>query len=326
MSRPLRIHAFCSIKGGVGKSTLAVACATRLARDDGKIVLIDVDLTGSSLADGLVLRAPAITLDEGGQMDLTAPATERFLSPEETERLRDERQVAPRAPRRPPPFVNDALTFTGRGERDCNPSALLWRHSEIPSLQIIPASPLRTDVSVAVGWLYNQEHFLFAERLGQILFALRQNQPDLSDVVLDLPPGTFGFTHAVLSMIALLASGKDVPGVPRLSESGAEVAANVFLVTTQERNALTVSMEEFLRLRPHLPGLQLLVNRAYEGHAAILRSLERRFGPAFQAMGLADEIRLVEENPGLARLFRSGAIYACKTMAFLDSTLRLVPR
>ena len=100
MNQPLRIHAFCSVKGGVGKSTLAVACATRLARQGREVVLIDADLTGSSLADGLTLEAPLVTSDAAGAMDLTAPATGEFLSAVDSEHLRDERQRSGRIKRR----------------------------------------------------------------------------------------------------------------------------------------------------------------------------------------------------------------------------------
>ena len=51
---------FHSVKGGVGKSTLSTRCALALARKrpERRVYLVDLDLTGTSLADGLPLRAP----------------------------------------------------------------------------------------------------------------------------------------------------------------------------------------------------------------------------------------------------------------------------
>jgi MinD-like ATPase involved in chromosome partitioning or flagellar assembly len=65
--RAIRVHAFASAKGGVGKSSLAVGCARIVAEQSGVPVLIDADVTGSSLADGLALVAPRLVeFDDDG--------------------------------------------------------------------------------------------------------------------------------------------------------------------------------------------------------------------------------------------------------------------
>src|SRR5262245_46570481 len=47
--REVTLHAFSSIKGGVGKSTLAVVAANLLARRGRRCLVVDVDLIGTSL-------------------------------------------------------------------------------------------------------------------------------------------------------------------------------------------------------------------------------------------------------------------------------------
>ncbi len=325
MNRSLHLHAFCSMKGGVGKSTLAVASATRLAQQGRRVILIDADMTGSSLSDGLLLRAPVVAVNSNGFMDLTAPATGEFLSLEETVRRRDERQRAQKdRVQVPPPYFNDALICPRIDGRECNLDALLWRHDEIPSLRVLPASPLRADVAVAVGWLYREEHFVWATRLCQLLFSLVEQQTDLSDVVFDLPPGLFGFAQAALTMMALLGGEGPLPEtLPRFVEAGVQIRLNPFLVTTPDRNALVVSVEEYLRLAPHLPALELLVNRSYEGLYGVLRDLEQRFGLALKALDLAKSIRVVGEDVDLGRIFRSGGVGMVTPMTLLDHVLRL---
>lgn len=65
--RTVSLHAFCSTKGGVGKSTLAVAWTELLRVDGRRCVLLDADLTGSSLADGLDLCSPAAGRPRGAR-------------------------------------------------------------------------------------------------------------------------------------------------------------------------------------------------------------------------------------------------------------------
>ena len=71
-------HAFASAKGGVGKSTLAVACAKLIASEAGRrCVLVDADMTGTSLADGLKLCAPDVTAGRDGRPKSDAAPTGR---------------------------------------------------------------------------------------------------------------------------------------------------------------------------------------------------------------------------------------------------------
>src|SRR5688572_6722323 len=94
MSGRLRCYSFHSVKGGVGKSTLAVLTALTLARRPGaRVTLIDMDLTGTSLADALRLEAPAWDLaDATAPLPLLTPPT-RHLSVKETREWMEERDV-----------------------------------------------------------------------------------------------------------------------------------------------------------------------------------------------------------------------------------------
>jgi hypothetical protein len=74
------------VKGGVGKSTLSVLTACALAqRNQAPVTLIDMDLTGTSLADVLPLRAP-LWPDAGPSdvLNLLNPPSGGFHSLEET--------------------------------------------------------------------------------------------------------------------------------------------------------------------------------------------------------------------------------------------------
>ena len=103
-SLTIRAHAFTSIKGGVGKSTLPIAATKLLAHMKRTPVLIDCDMTGNSFADGLQLRAPKMTLDASGAIDLLQPPTGQHETLERTRQLRALRRDARRgeAPLPPP--------------------------------------------------------------------------------------------------------------------------------------------------------------------------------------------------------------------------------
>src|SRR4051812_15961136 len=138
MPRKITLHVFASAKGGVGKSTLAVTCAKLLAEGRDRLsIVVDADMTGTSLADGLHLLAPdTMLLSDGtvararpgpprgealprpapapmllseGTVDIEAAPSGRFLSREEVKRPRRLRRDSRNKRGLPPPFLNDAL-------------------------------------------------------------------------------------------------------------------------------------------------------------------------------------------------------------------------
>ena len=110
MPRKITLHVFASAKGGVGKSSLAVACAKLIAQGRDRLpVVIDADMTGTSLADGMRLLAPDATLRSDGTIDIEAGPTGRFLPLDEVKRRRRLRRDSRDKRGLPPPFLNDAL-------------------------------------------------------------------------------------------------------------------------------------------------------------------------------------------------------------------------
>jgi Mrp family chromosome partitioning ATPase len=84
--RTVRAHAFASVKGGVGKSALAIFAAKFLALQNRKPLLVDCDMTGTSFADGLRLCAPKVTADASGALDVLQPPTGEPVAPRDGRR------------------------------------------------------------------------------------------------------------------------------------------------------------------------------------------------------------------------------------------------
>lgn len=280
-ARVITLHAFCSVKGGVGKSTLAVGCAKLLACEGATCVLIDADLTGTSLADGMALCAPRVPLREDGSLDLDASPTGMFYTRAETKALRDRRDWKGSRERPPPPaFFNDALRYKNDIDpmRECRIDALLWRSERDDGVGYLPSSPLRDDVGFALGWLFAQDRELaWLRRLAWLLDELSIRLPGLTDVVIDLPPGVFGFANEVLQMMSTLSRGLPLPeGAPEWTRGDVLWKVRPFLVMSQDENDLVVAMDFFAESYPALPELVPIVNRA-AGIEAIRARVRERF-------------------------------------------------
>ena len=310
MKRELTLRCFCSAKGGVGKSTLAVASAT-LAQRRGQCVLVDADLTGTSLADGLSLCAPRVALSDGGTMDLVAPATGEYLTLEETRKYRTLRRQSKRRehsddPVPPPPYLNDALAFRGADNtKDCSMAAMLWRAETGGEVGYLPSSSLDNDIDLALGWLYQEPHQDWVRRLAWLLFMTAEQIPELSDIVIDLPPGLFAFSHATLALLAEIANRTELPdGYPDF-EQVAVWNVRPYLVTSQDRNDLVVAMESYARLVTRLSRLRPLVNRLTESIESVKESITRHFG----GIRVGDRLVPVGSHPKtMGRVFLDGSL------------------
>ncbi|HSN99222.1 MAG TPA: P-loop NTPase [Candidatus Nanopelagicales bacterium] len=305
-ARTVTLYAFCSAKGGVGKSTLAVVAAKLLAAQGRACALIDADLTGTSLADGLGLRAPRVALDDGGLM-LEAPPTGEHFSLEETQRLRDARdRVDPEQwPPPPPPFFNDALLFYRSEEQttECRLDALFWRHEREDKVLYLPSSPLPRDVSVALGWLY-QDGSQWLSRFAWLIDALCTQVPALTDVVIDLPPGLYGFTRDTLTLMSRVSLGLPLPeGSPDWPHDGLTFRVRPFLVMTEDSNDLAVALEYFAANYPRLRELVPLVNRERVGLRATSERVQKRFEQRLGRLNLESHLVGVSESPLLAKIF-----------------------
>jgi len=303
--RSITLHAFCSIKGGVGKSTLAVACARLLAEQDRQAVLIDADLTGTSLADGLELVAPDLVPREDGTLDLSAPPTGRLLTTDETvdamlqRAAFADRLAAPAGV----PFFNDILTYQNDDPGlDCRMDALFWHHALEDGVRYLPSSSMDFDVERALPYLLEDQDSSWTRRFAWILAMLTEQLPDLTDIIVDLPPGLFGFAHAVLNLISHLEAEVAFPeGFPDLSQDGSvNWKLRPYLVTTRDANDLYAALRFYNRLLEPLPNLVPLVNRVSEGWEQVLEQVRKRTASNAIERRL---VRVADEPRTLGRVF-----------------------
>lgn len=294
--RKIRLHAFASVKGGVGKSTLAFTTACLQARF-GKTVFLDCDLSGTSVADGLELEAAK------------SESPGEFYTSSETIEQRALRRSWDRNGSPKIAYLNDILSFGRADEKECSVASLLWRSKEHSDLGILPSSSLARDVEQALTWLHDESLPLWTQRLAWILFALLEQIPDLEDIVCDLPPGLFGFSREVLAVLAALSQGRDLPsGYPNLGDAAAW-SVHPILVTSQDSNDLVLALESYASLLMPLPRLRVVVNRASHGLQAIRENVKKRMIiPGMESLGLETVLKKLDDHTSLRRLFWDGRL------------------
>jgi hypothetical protein len=267
VSRIVSLHTFCSIKGGVGKSTLAVVTAKLLAEIGRVPLLVDADLTGTSLADGLLLRAPRVELRPDGALDLDASPTGELYTLQRTLELRHARKASLWKERPPPPaYLNDALTYVGpEGGPDCRIDGMIWRHERDDHVRYLPSSPLPQDVSIGLGWIYNEKPFRWVRRFTWVLDALLHRDSTLTEI---------------------------------------QWKVNPFLVTTPDHNDILPALEYIAVESARLPDLVPILNRSTESIAEVRADMRRRLGPRLSALGIEERLRSVDEmRATLGRVF-----------------------
>lgn len=330
--RTIRLHTFCSVKGGVGKSTLATVCAKLLAKLGRVPVLVDCDLTGTSLADGLRLCAPEVAKHEDGSIDLEAPPTGQMLSLDETRSRRASRRDALRRDGdkwkdrpHPPPYFNDPLNYAYLTKRQARVDALLWRYeSDDDGVLYLPSSSIHDDVVQSIEWFFG-EPFDWARSFAWTLDGLAQQLPTLTDVVVDLPSGIWGFPHETLVIVSTLLLGRPMPeDYPPWHAGPIRWAPNPFLVMSRDPNDIVPALEYVALQRAKVPTLKPLVNRDTEGMNAIRAMAKSRIGPVLEAAGLHETLERVGEMAALARLFWEGNVDLDEeTRRNVSKTLRL---
>ena len=308
--RTITLHAFCSAKGGVGKSTLAVTTARLLADEGRTCVLLDADLTGTSLADGLLLCAPAVTRMSDGNLDFDAAPTGKHLTRAETVVQRNARKYKRWEGHPPaPPYLNDLLIYEKDDNSECQVEALLWRHED-PSDKAwyLPSSPFQEDVAIALGWLYREQPFTWLKRMMWLLDGMSAQMPALSDVVLDLPPGLFGFAHEALVLLSSLENHEPFPsGFPTWSQGEVTWKGKPSLITTPDRNDIFLALEYVLGHLDKLKHLKIILNRntssrEAELHAAIREHFTEALGAERRLTARIDELGPLHE------LFTKGSL------------------
>jgi hypothetical protein len=267
--RMIQLRAFFSTKGGVGKSTLAVACAKLLAASGRKVALIDADVTGTSLSDGLDLCAPDVMPHADGGYDATvAPAG--MLDLGATTRARDRRAIEmfrqedDSAPRPAPPFLNDLLVYDVSGAPDVKLASMLWRHVREDGVLYLPSSPTVADLALASRWLHEEGRDLWRRQMAWVIHLLADQVDGLTDILFDMSPGTTGLVHDVLELcnhLALLGAKELPEGYPPLDRGGVRWRFDPLLITSRDRNDLRVAVEWYARNRVNAPSLRLVANR-----------------------------------------------------------------
>jgi hypothetical protein len=311
--RAVDLYLYASVKGGVGKSTLAVLAAKLLASAGRHPMVIDSDFLGSSLADGLALCAPVIEQTDGTP-NYGAPPTARWHDLQQTRALREARKrwwahqgpnPAPIA--LAPAFLNEAIlySYTNASAPDCRVDAMSWRHASDDGVRYLPSSPLRDDaMRIAPLASGDPPHFAWARRFAWLLDALLEHDQAITDVIVDLPPGTWGLAHETLVLTGKL--GGPLPrGYPQW-HSMLRWRVVPTLVTTPDRNDRLLAMEYWLMAREKIPALRVLMNRAFESSAKHRADIRADVPEPLRPLDLEDEVALVGMLRSLGRVFVRG--------------------
>jgi len=322
--RTVTLHAFASVKGGVGKSTLAVVCAKLLARRGRVPVVIDCDLLGTSLADGLRLEAPALVPGNDGLVDLTtANAATSYHSVDKTRELRARRRGDAAA--LPPPYLHDVLRAVDKTSHPVQVNAALWRHEQPDGVAYLPSSSLQQHIVESLRWYEERLPFDWMQCLAWSINDLVTQRPDVTDVVLDLPTGAWGFAHEAMVLVSGIDRGVAFEeGFPAWHECPLRWRANPFLVTTTDSNDLMPALEYVCRnQRVNVPSLRVLLARgfSYESRAAVYDRARRLLGPTIGALGLEEKLVPVCGLYGFA--FKDGDVQLGGSGAEIARALRI---
>lgn len=319
MTGALRCFSFHSVKGGVGKSTLSTFVAHGLARQGEDVVLIDLDLTGTSLSDVLALEAPRWN---GDAIDLRSPPGAGYFDRAETLR-----RIATRDPSRletmQVPYLNDFLLWSDPDwstDRDVVPQALSWRVKEGPAkLAVIPSSALPADLERIIPVIFDEEHAAFLEARLEVLLDALVPPDGVRVVVIDTPPTIPGLSRSVLSLglrlgretKRALADDEYVPAQLRASP----VSWQVGIVVSRDRQDLRAA-ERWLQLVEDADEqlFRLIVNRVPSGELDQIRAelFGGSLGPSggqalsFPTLSNFAEPLLVSEDTGLQFFQRDG--------------------
>ncbi len=315
MTGTLRCYSFHSVKGGVGKSTLSTILALGLARrhPEIQVVLIDLDLTGTSLSDVLPLCAPRWSADK---LDLRKAPDNGFFSTDETaERITNRK---PQLPERVP-YLNDFLLWTDTDwstDDDVVPEALFWALDGGPkNLRVIPSSALPADLERIIPVIFDEEHAPFLEaRMEVLLDAMMPDEGEKKIVVIDTPPTIPGLSRSVISLAFRLGREPkralaDDEYMPSRVEAG-RVHWQVGMVLSRDRQDLCAAERWLALVEPDDQNLvRLILNRLPSGeHEQIQEDL---FGGATGAISLSDP-----EFPTLANFPKRSLITEESDLAF----------
>lgn len=284
----LRCASFHSVKGGVGKSTLSYMVARLLAEqapEGERVALIDADLTGTSLADVLSLRAPrwnSVAADDRLPLGRVPDAWTKL------EHAGDAQGIDPspmpnlttRATREnghahDVPLLNDFLLWEQDRydqDKDVHPEALFWKPlAEDPlaeRLVVIPSSALPNDLAQILPLIYDELHAAFLESRLEWLLHWLLVKTNVRTVIFDTPPTVPGLSRAVLSMAMRLPDDESLAkdgGTPQslTRAAGTTITWTAFLIASTDLQDIRAA-DRWLDGRDpaELGRIQAIINRA----------------------------------------------------------------
>jgi hypothetical protein len=307
----LPVYAFCSVRGGVGKSTLASVAAALLGAK-GRTAVLDLDFTGTSLADGLGLSPPDLDPLEDGRLDMVQASGRPPLPPDRVYALWRKRAGEDAPWGRHLPYLNDALVPKHAGPTHL--ATIAWSKPGHPGVAWFPSSPTPRDVEAGVGWLYSESNReAWQARFRELLGRLPQDLPGLAYVVLDLPTGLWGFAHYALRTLA----GNNGPADAW--------RPHPYLVFTPDTNDRRQALDRYPRAYRILPEMRLLLNRNTMSLTEVQRLIQVENQDDFGMAGLERMVLEVGEHPStLGRVFLGGDIDVGDALrANLEGILRI---
>ncbi len=166
-----RIYTIHSQKGGVGKTSIALALAGMSGARGKKTLIIDGDMTGASIAD-----LPGMTCELGINFNKLILA-----KPNEFSQL-------------------TAIWPPPKGDKCTNLELKFCRNmADHESVYFIPSSAGAADVEMIVPLIAQEDHLhFFRHRIEDILAAAIQS--GFETIILDHSPGLFGFSKTALQM------------------------------------------------------------------------------------------------------------------------------
>lgn len=334
MTRHVHIHAFASVKGGVGKSTMAVLSAHLLDRMGHEVVLMDLDCLGTSLADveSLSLQAPVLRPrdDAPTVLDLGIAPTSHMswhdaMAARWRRAQRAEHDVGGAAEL---PYLNDAL-FLADEFWPPRVDALLWTWPGHPNTRVLTSSSTFLDINNMAKWLTFGHARTWARRVWQLTMALVEQRPSLTHLVLDLPPGLHGYALEAFYNVGFMAEGKDLEDEDDLHAERLlpDVAFSAYrnLVVTPEPQDLAMGVDALRLLRPIAPDLELVLNRT----KATLEDAWARIDPVIgffaRGLGIKQSIRSLSDDQGIGGLFQDLSLDTLEEslVARVEQALRL---
>lgn len=335
--RTIRLHTFCSVKGGVGKSTLATSAAKYIAQKNRTPIFFDCDLSGTSIADGMKLLAPEVQMIDDVVNVLGEP-TKRYLSHPQTEearRTRRTKKVKDGLTKDRPytlPYVNDALNYAFAVRRRADvprkaprTDAMLWRHEKDDGVRYFPSSSLFYDVQAAMCW-FLKDPFDFGYALMHVVNAAVESIPDATDVILDLPPGIYGFPHEALAIAATIEVGElFAEDLPQWVEGPIQWAINPILVTSQDPNDYVPALEFLMLRQEDLYSLRAVINKVSSNNVNALKlAAKTKLGPMLEDAKVEDKyFTTMPFDEELSKIFIDGDLDTKKIKAPLGDALRL---